>query len=108
MNDKTDKETGRQGEGVNPLACVWKFPINFGLAGGDFIEMPQGAQILTVQLQKGVPCLWAVVNPDAPKELRLFEIVGTGHPMRLGSMQYVGTFQLYVDELVFHVFERLR
>lgn len=40
--------------------------------------IPEGAKILTLQMQQGCPCIWAEVNPQAPTEERTFAIRGTG------------------------------
>jgi len=77
------------------------------------LEMPEGAQILTVQTQEahggGLPHLWAIVNTETSlKERRVFRIHGTGHQFRdeVGKREiYLGTFQLHGGSLVFHVFE---
>ena len=70
------------------------------------IYLPQGATLLTVQVQHGVPCLWAKVNPDSPNEEHRIIIKGTGHSLEEVG-EYLGTFQLYSGELVFHAFEAL-
>jgi hypothetical protein len=72
------------------------------------VEMPAGAQILSVQVQRDVPCIWAIVDPANPVESRSFEVFGTGHPFPacIGSgREYIGTFQLLAGSLVFHLFE---
>ena len=74
------------------------------------IPMPSGARILTVQAQNNLPCVWAVVTPDAEgMEDRRFRVFGTGHPIPEGtdSLEYIGTFQLHNGRLVFHLFERV-
>lgn len=90
---------------MNEPREVWKFPLP--VPGPDVfgIELPAGAEVLTVQVQAGRPCIWALVSPSAPPEGRLFRIAGTGHPIaeRLGA--YVGTFQFEGPGLVFHLFE---
>ena len=89
------------------METIYKYPIE----ATDLIqlEMPKDAQILSVQSQAGVACIWALVNPDEPTEYRYFEIFGTGHPMQsdmgLGR-RYIGTYQLLEGSLVFHLFER--
>lgn len=70
------------------------------------VELTVGAQTLCVQLQKGRPCVWVKLDPNAPKIVRRFHIVGTGHTLP-ESCCYVGTFQLEGGALVFHVFEGL-
>lgn len=66
------------------------------------IPMPEGAEVLTVQIQNGEPHIWALVDTEKPRKLRSFEIVGTGQPAdNLG--RYVGTVQ--DGSFVWHVFE---
>jgi hypothetical protein len=67
------------------------------------IDMPLGAKILTLQMQDGLPTLWAAVDPLQPTEPRCFAIVGTGQPMPKNSGSYVGTWQSAI--YVFHLFE---
>ena len=82
---------------------IWKFE----LATVDFqtIRMPEGAELLTVQLQNGLPCLWALVDPASKIDLVNIDIFGTGHQMSEGKRNYIGTYQLMGGGLVFHVFQ---
>lgn len=83
---------------------IWKF--EFDITDNLTIDMPSGAVILDVQNQKGVACIWAIVNPDSVKLPRKINVVGTGHPMAGRSMgNYIGTVQFYGGDLVFHVFD---
>lgn len=83
---------------------IWKFPLK--LTDGQVLMIPEGAEILTVQLQNQQPYLWAVVNPEHETELRKFEIHGTGNPIAaFAERRYVATFQQ--PPFVWHVFERL-
>ena len=73
-------------------------------------EIPKDAEILTVQRQKENACIWVLVNPDDPKESRHFEIYGTGHSIYFDmgiERKYIGTFQTFDGDFVFHVFERI-
>lgn len=68
------------------------------------IAMPQGARILCVQIQTGMPCLWAMVDDEAPLAARDIHIRGTGHDCAgAEAFAYIGTFQM--PGLVFHVFD---
>jgi len=89
--------------GIKKMKKIFKYPIQ--PIDYQEIEMPIGAQLLSVQLQKGAPVLWAVVNEDNPMTKRCFATRGTGHPIdgQLGS--YLGTYQLFAGDIVFHVFE---
>ena len=80
---------------------IWKFPLHPSKddRGLCEIEMPGGAEVLTVSGQTGEPCLWALVELDAegdplPKRKRVFCVVGTGYegPNDLTAENYVGTF----------------
>jgi hypothetical protein len=84
------------------MKTIWKFPLET-----ESIMMPAGAEILTCQMQRGCPCLWALVEPYAPPAPRRFHVIGTGWeipPETLEGSRYVSTFQ-QPDGLVFHVFE---
>ena len=80
---------------------IWKYVLE----PETIIEMPIGAEILTVQEQYGRCCLWALVDPSANKVKRKFLVYGTGHPITEENGKYIGTFQLHNGRLVFHVFE---
>ena len=69
------------------------------------IEMPMGAQVLTVQSQNGGGCIWALVNPEAETVKRYFETYGTGHPVPEATRTYIGTYQQSGGSLIWHVFE---
>ena len=90
------------------MKTIWKFPLQS--IDRQSVQMPQGAEILTVQTQRGQPCLWAIVDDVAPMERRVLEIFGTGHEIHEEmetERKYIGTFQLMSGDLVFHVFERI-
>jgi hypothetical protein len=83
---------------------IWKFPL--GAAYVQDIFMPEGAKILCVQVQRGIACLWVMVDTRAEKVARRIAIVDTGHSCPGDSGAYIGTFQLEDAGLVSHVFER--
>lgn len=85
------------------MKAVWKWPLN--VVDKQDIFMPAGAEMLTVQVQDGKPCLWAMVDPSLPKERRVLCTAGTGHAIQEETgLDYVGTYQLEDGALVFHVF----
>jgi hypothetical protein len=82
---------------------IWKYPIQIS----DCVEheMPRGARLLCVQVQWGMPCLWAIVDPEQPRVRRRFWVVGTGHPFpNSEGLFYIGTVQLSGGTLIFHFF----
>ena len=85
---------------------IWKFNLNI-LATSQTIRMPIGAEILTVQIQDGKPCLWAEVDGDGKvlTEPRFIQVYETGQAM-IGmswDRKYIATIQ--IGQTVYHVFE---
>lgn len=81
---------------------VYKYPLP--TADVLTLDMPQAARLLSVQVQRGVPHLWALVDPEMPIEQRQFRLAGTGDGID-GGVEFVGTVQLLGDALVLHLFE---
>ena len=88
---------------------VWKFELPTDT--DDFIvPMPSGVN-LSVQMQNGVPVLWAAVLPQTFEENgrrgHRFMWVGTGQPVpdaiKQFQQSYVGTVQLSTG-IVLHLF----
>lgn len=99
------------------MKTIWKFPLPIEAC---VLEMPRGAIILALQTQwiiaprpyrlekderETFPCLWAIVDTEAPKEKRRFETFGTGHLFPDNPGKYIGTFQLLDGRFIGHVFE---
>lgn len=84
------------------MRTIWKFPIS---ARSQFtVSMPIGAEILNLQLQYGMPYIWAIVDDSMEKEIRKFFIVGTGDRLdEFIKCPYIGTY--IQDIFVWHVFE---
>ncbi len=91
--------------GAAGVGVVWKYPVNPGQGTFERL-MPAGARVLSVQVQRGEPFMWALVNPATPYEKRTFVVVGTGADhVPAGLIKFIGTFQLESGCLVFHLFE---
>jgi len=70
------------------------------------IRMSKGATVLTVDVQNGLPCIWALVDKNAEQEYRSFRLLGTGFPSDdVSGDQYVGTVLLHGGALVLHLFD---
>jgi len=86
---------------------IWKFP--FAIESPIEIEMPKGAEILSVQSQFNEPMMWALVDPLKEKETRRFQIFGSGHDVpdvgEFSERNYIATFQVDDGNYVFHLFE---
>lgn len=80
--------------------------LKYSLTPDCVVEMPRGAKILSVQVQRDTPCIWALCQDDNQLDGRRFMIYGTGHAMPEDlDLRYLGTFQLQAGNFVFHVFE---
>lgn len=66
--------------------------------------MPKGAQIIKVMAQYGFGQLWAIVNPEAPRETRYFETYGSSEEIQLRGLTYIDTYK--IDDVIAHLFER--
>lgn len=89
---------------------IFKYPLEMEEATTK-IEMPKYAEILTVQVGRDGPCLWAIVDPEEEKEEITLKIYATGEELdeeedTLNSQRiYIGTFQQTYGEHVWHVFQ---
>jgi hypothetical protein len=81
---------------------VWKFtaPVQDQFA----ISMPIGAKLLSADIQEGIVCIWALVDPEEGLETRNFRLAGTGHPIA-EHVHFLETMVLHDGALVFHLFE---
>lgn len=84
------------------MKTVYKYPLR--ILDEQEVEMPDSANLLTVQMQNGQPCLWALVDTSNPMVLRKILIRGTGHVAEKVG-RYISTFQMQGGALVFHAFE---
>ncbi len=84
---------------------IWKKELQ--IADVQYLDVPAGARLLTVQTQNGSPCAWFFCDPDARmiENGRRVSMYGTGHPMPSVIGKYLGTFQLADGTLVFHAFD---
>lgn len=85
------------------MITIHKYP--FAIQDEFQLVIPAASQILFVELQRGVPCIWALVNDGFPKETKTLFIYGTGHPIErpLNTIEHVASFQQ--DDFVWHLFQ---
>lgn len=85
---------------------IWKYALNPPI-GGNAIEliMPKGARVLHVEAQRDAAVLWVLADPAAAKQVRTFNVYGTGFTVPSDAGEYVGTAMLYKGDLVIHVFD---
>jgi hypothetical protein len=86
------------------MKTIWKTAFDFD-SDEVTVMLPVGAKVLAVHEQHGLPCVWFLVDTDAPKQDRTFWFVGTGQEIPEGASEYVGTVLLDGGRFVLHVFE---
>lgn len=59
---------------------------------------------LSVDVQRGMPVVWAVVDTDKPQQSHTLYVRGTGHKMTGEEGSFLGTILLEGGSLVFHIF----
>jgi len=86
----------------------YELPPPTGNSPETVVEMPGDARILKVASQAGCIFLWALVDPDAPKEPRTFEVYPTGMACVKDpeDLVHIDSVLIHGGALVFHVFER--
>jgi len=93
------------------MVTIYKYRLS---PTSNVIEMPEGAQVLSVHEQQGDVCLYAEVDTSRPYENRLFLVAGTGWNIDDSDMHYGRKFIGTVvcdglwGQLVWHVFELIR
>ena len=88
------------------MNTIWKYQLD--ICDNQFLQMPNGAKILNVQIQQETVQLWACVDQEQTLVSREIRIHGTGHNVpNHDKLKYISTFQSHDEKLVFHVFEVL-
>ena len=88
------------------MITIYKYLIS---PGEPVIQMPEGAEILSVAFQGHAFYLWAKIDTDRLPEDREIRAYGTGHEIIVDNgkeAKFVGTGHTK-DGLVFHAFEHV-
>jgi hypothetical protein len=85
------------------MITIYKY--QFRIADKTIVVMPQGAKILSVQIQNGVPTIWAMVVTEMKTEERVLKCYGTGHEIDTFAIQGKHLATLQVNGFVWHIFE---
>ena len=71
----------------------------------NYLEIPKGGEILSLQVQYNTPCIWVLVDADVEKETRRIGVIGSGHFIKQEKIEFIGTAQSFNGDLVWHFFE---
>jgi len=85
---------------------IWKYPIE--VAKFQTLKVPKGAKLLTVFVQGGQPCIWALVDVSiTDTEYIGILTFGTGQSdINIDDASYLGTYQMPETNVVGHVWTR--
>lgn len=86
------------------MKTIYKYALK--VKGLQEIELPEGYEILDVQMQNGIPCIWALVDTENVPVKMEVHIFATGDRVLLPDLNYIGTVQMLGGQAVFHVFRR--
>ena len=65
----------------------------------------KNAKFLAVQVQKNIPYIWVEVDSEEDMASYTYYLIPTGSDFPSdNSLNYLGTFQIYNGDLVFHVY----
>ena len=103
---EVEKQGMDKGEEMSATKTIWKYLLEPACYLTQ-IDMPEGAEVLCVQIQSGETFIWAIVELDKPLVSRTFITYGTGEPINIDTSAYIGTYQLLDGALVYHVFEEV-
>ena len=84
---------------------IWKYTLNAETI--NFIDMPLGAEVLSVETQDVDIVLYALVNSTEKAQQQIeVRTYGTGHEIdvNISNYKFVGTVKLYDGSLMFHLF----
>jgi len=83
------------------MKTIYKYPIQ--ITDIQQVEIPLMSKIIHAGLDpKGVPCVWAAVDPESELIPVKILVVGTGNPLRSHFDRHVGSF--IQGPFVWHVF----
>ena len=86
------------------MKTVFKFSLP--VVDHALVQMPRGAQILTVDQQYNQAYIWALVDNAEPYVNHKFTVHGTGHPANdVEGLAFVGSLILMEGAFVGHVWD---
>jgi hypothetical protein len=83
---------------------IYRYPIQ--ITDYQELKLPVDSKILTVDVVRGEPSIYALVDPHACTERISVYIYGTGNPIgdTILNQKYIGTIQTHQGMCVWHVF----
>ena len=70
------------------------------------VNLPRGFKFLDVQVQRGKPYMWCLVDENESAYPTTFYIHSTGRSVDTAHKEFLGTFQMHDGDFVFHLFQK--
>ena len=83
---------------------IYKYDLNYHSVP-ELVRLPVGAEIIDFQIQNDAFKLWALVDPKAKEEKRVFVIAMTGQEIPWKVEKSFGTRIIESTGIVVHLFE---
>lgn len=91
------------------MLTIYKYPVE--LSEFFIIDMPDGAEVMSAQMQDGKPVMWVKVDTRHDNVPYKFGLYGTSHPIwdQVADAPFIDTLQFTASgSLVFHLFGGIR
>lgn len=80
-----------------------------GAKVAELLNLPTGARVLSIGVQKDTVCAWILVDNEAPATNKVYvQFIGTGWQVRfpedVPAPMFVDTVSLYDGDFMYHVF----
>ncbi len=89
------------------MKVIFKYELRLSLDGSRHF-IPRNAEVLCIKEQRGVPTLWAKVDPnETVMDMIIFRPTGAEYPEEEERIEkYIDTILYHGGDLVFHLFIR--
>lgn len=94
---------------INKYDLVSVIDLISGIKVAELLNLPTGARVLSVGVQKDKVCAWILLDNEAPATNKVYvQFVGTGWSVRfpddVPNPMFVDTVSLYDGDFMYHVF----
>lgn len=89
------------------MKVVHKFPVT--QAWEQTFDVSEGAQVLDIEHSNGQPCVWILLDPNAPKVPLTIFAAHTGQPLQHEHGVYIKTLHVFNElgqQIVTHFFKK--
>lgn len=82
------------------MKTIYKYPVD-----KEIILLPEGAEILHIDVQNEYPFVWTIVDTEVVIQKAYLFAFGTGYPLPSNKIEFIKTLICYKGSLVLHIFK---